>query len=99
MGRDIVRNNATELSVVQLAAVAALSSGANVTAAASKAKVDRTTVHRWLAEQPEFVAAVNRAKQEAIDAIRAEVRAGAAEAAQVVREILVTKHCGPAIRL
>ena len=99
MANDIVRHNATELSVTQLSAIAALASGSNVTDAAAKAKVDRTTVHRWLADDPEFVAAVNRAKQDALDAIRAEVQAGAADAIKAVRKIVTGTGVGPAVRL
>src|SRR3954465_14171737 len=99
MGRDIVRQNTTELSLVQVSAVAALAGGASVTEAASRAKVDRTTVHRWLAEDPEFLAAGNRPKAERLEAIRAEVRAGAAEAIKAVREILRGKYYAPAVQL
>jgi len=38
--------------------------GTSVTAAASDAGIARQTVHRWLANDPEFIAAYNRGRHE-----------------------------------
>lgn len=46
MGRDIVRRNATDLSVPQVSAIIQIVGGANVTAAATAVGVDRATVYR-----------------------------------------------------
>ena len=99
MRRDIVLHNPTLLSPPQLSALAALTGGATVTSAAASAKVDRSTVHRWLADDPEFAAALNRSKREAIEAIRAEVQVGAAEAIRVVRGLMADRWSGPSVRL
>jgi hypothetical protein len=99
MRSDIVQHNATELTVPQVSAVAALAVGSTVTQAALRAGVDRSTLHRWLADDPIFVAALNQAKQEAIDAIRIEVMVGATEAVRVVRDILSSAQVSPALRL
>ena len=99
MRSDITPHNATELTVSQCSAVAALVVSSSVTDAASRAGVDRSTVHRWLADDPRFVAALNQAKRDALDAIRSQVRAGASEAVQVVRDILASHEVGPAVRL
>ncbi len=42
----------------------ALLMGTSVTAAASDAGIARQTVHRWLANDPEFIAAYNRGRHE-----------------------------------
>ncbi len=62
MSRDNLPQNATLpalLSIGQDKALAALLSGATVTAAAKSADVDRGTLHRWLADDPTFIAAYN----------------------------------------
>jgi hypothetical protein len=57
------------------------------------------TVHRWLSEDAVFVATLNQAKREAIDAIRPEVRDGAVEAIKVVRAIMANLSAASPIRL
>ena len=87
------------MSAPQLFAIAALVGGASVTHAASGAGVDRTTIHGWLSGDAAFVATLNRAKQEALDATRGELRATAADAVKVVRELMTSPDAPPAIRL
>ena len=99
MGRDIVRHNATDLTVPQVSAIGHIVAGANVTTAASAVGVDRATVYRWMADNPAFVAALNLAKQEALAAIRDEMRIGAGEAMRTVRDLMSDPASGALTRL
>lgn len=56
------------LTVRQHLAISVLVAGGSVTAAADRADVDRSTVHRWL-QRPTFVAERNRQRALLIDAI------------------------------
>ena len=64
-----MQQNATDsqtarpLTSKQLRAVKALLSGESVTSVAREAKVDRTTIYRWLKEDFEFQTALNRGKK------------------------------------
>ena len=76
MARDIVRRNGTHpaaassgLPVDQERAISALLTGESVTAAAGRAGVSRQTVHRWLAEDPAFIAEYNQARREIAEAV------------------------------
>ena len=76
MARDIVRRNETlpaaapsGLPVDQERAIAALLKGESVTAAAGRVGVSRQTVHRSLAEDPDFIAAYNQARREIAEAV------------------------------
>lgn len=60
------------LTPPQLEALAALGAGANVTSAAERAGVDRTTVQRWLRQDCAFQAAWNGLRPD----LRCEVQAG-----------------------
>ncbi len=71
-------------SPAQMGAIEALARGATVTNAAAAAGVDRTTVHRWLRDGPEFIAELNRTRLEMADGIRGELRALAADAVRKV---------------
>ena len=93
-----MRQNVTGLSVAQLSTVAALVTGHSVTEAAFKVGGGRSTIHRRLSEEAEFVAGLNRTKQDNPDGIRAEVRDGATEAIKVVRVFLGTRSCGYTLR-
>jgi hypothetical protein len=53
-----------ELSPAQLHVLAALLEGRSVTDAAQGAGVDRTTVHRWLKDDFQFIAAFNRGRKQ-----------------------------------
>jgi hypothetical protein len=99
MGRDIVRHNATELTVPQVSAIVQFVDGSNVTAAAAAVGVDRATVYRWMADNPAFVAALNLAKQEALQAVRNEIRIGASEAVRTVRDLITHPASGVSTRL
>ena len=99
MGYDISIHNATKLAPNQLAAIVALVGGSSVTDAAERVGIDRTTLHRWLSGDAAFLAALNRMKMEALDAIRREVRSAVGDAARVVRELVTNPDTPPAIRL
>jgi hypothetical protein len=90
---DTVRQDETPgagLPVPRALAVEALVTGSSVTEAAAAAGVARQTVHRWLAGDPAFVAALNAAKQEHLGRVRGELRGLATDAVAVLREFLVT---------
>lgn len=95
-----MRQNATlaELEPAQVKAVAALASGASMTTAAESAGVCRQTVHRWMRDDPEFVAALNAARTDAVAAIRGEFRGLATEAVATVRDILGSPNAPAAVR-
>jgi len=101
MGRDIVRRdtvrqNATDSTDAnQALAIEALVSGSTVTAAAEQAGVSRATLHRWLASDHVFLAALNDRKTEVLAEVRGQLRSMAAEAVAVYRRVLDPK--GPFI--
>jgi len=53
-----------DLTAQQEAVLTALLMGTSVTAAAGEAAISRQTVHRWLANDPEFISAYNRGRHE-----------------------------------
>jgi hypothetical protein len=61
--RDTLQQVATPLSSSQETALQALLAGESVTAAAKTAKVNRSTLHRWL-NDPDFLATLNLARHE-----------------------------------
>lgn len=84
---NIVQQNATEesgLSPQQLQALESLLRGETVTEAASRAGVDRTTVHRWQREDYRFMAAVNSGRREIAEAIQARLLGVALSASETV---------------
>jgi len=64
MQRNTTLEPASELSPTQLQVLSSLLTGRTVTNAAAAAKVDRTTVHRWLKDDFEFIAALNRGRKQ-----------------------------------
>src|SRR5262245_44514608 len=64
MPDTLQRNPTPPLTPPQETALAALLLGKTVTAAAQTAGVDRTTIYRWLKEDFDFLAALNRGRQE-----------------------------------
>jgi AcrR family transcriptional regulator len=88
---DIVLHKATPeagLHVSQVLAIEAMVVGSTVVAAAEAAGVSRATVHRWLASDAEFIAALNRAKQEHLGHVQSELRSLATDAVAVLKEVL-----------
>lgn len=72
------------LSPDQIKALELLLSGETVSAAAKAVGIDRSTVHRWLREDFEFQAALNRKKRELADAVQTRLLTVADKAAEVV---------------
>lgn len=68
--------------------VAALLAGSTVTHAAELARVDRSTVHRWLRSDWNFQATLNRARREFRDGLRASLESVGEIAVQKVREAI-----------
>src|SRR5262249_26615351 len=79
----------------QALALAELLRGASVVDAAAKARVDRTTVHRWLRDDPAFIAELNRGKAEVIDRARTELRGLCGAAIAVYRDLLTQPNPQP----
>ena len=101
-GLDKIQQSSThseELSPSQITAIAAITSGATITEAASKAGIDRSTIHLWLKQDAVFVAELNRAKLDQLETLHAELRSLAGEATHTLRELLTTPETPPAIRL
>jgi hypothetical protein len=85
-----MRQNATPandaLSPNQEKALAALLAGKSVTEAAAAAEVDRTTLHRWLKEDFDFKAALNRGRKDLREAMHARLMVLADKAAGCVEK-------------
>ena len=62
-----------KLTAQQAGVLERLLAGDTVTAAAKAGKVDRSTVHRWLREDPEFQAAYNQRRRELQEAYAARM--------------------------
>src|SRR6516164_10657009 len=96
MTNDNLRQNRTQppgspaLQVSQEKAIAALLAGATVTAAAAKAGVARQTVHRWLSDDPAFIAEYNLARREMAEAVGQALRLLAAQAVTVLKRTLTS---------
>ena len=105
MARDIVRRNETlaagppALPAQQQQAIAALLSGATVTGAAGRAGVARQTVHRWLADDPEFIAAHNLARREMADAVAQALRVLSVRSVEVLKRALTSPKTPAAVRV
>ncbi len=76
-----------DLSAAQRRAIEALLSEASIEAAATASGVPRRTLHRWLAEDVAFTAALRAAQDRAIDAAVSRLSGGAGNAADVLVSI------------
>ena len=102
MSRDIMPRIATLPSlpsVPQEKVLIALLSGSCVTTAAKAGGVNRATVHRWLADDPAFIAAYNSYRLEMVEAVRQEIRFLAADATQALRAVLNDEATPAAVKL
>src|SRR5262249_13585005 len=104
MARELSRIDAHEpeapaLTPAQCRAVAALAGGSTVTAAAAAAGVSRPTVYAWLDQSGAFVAALNRARAEQLEAIRGELRGLATAAVRTLRTLVESAEAPAAVRL
>jgi hypothetical protein len=101
-GLNKIQQNSTRpegLSPSQIAAIAAITSGATITEAASKARIDRSTIHLWLRQDAVFVAELNRAKLDQVQLVKDELRALAVDATRTLRDLLTAPETPPTIRL
>jgi hypothetical protein len=73
--------------------------GATIAAAAEAAGVSRPTVYAWIDHVPAFAAALNRARAEQHEAIRAELRGLMTSAVRTLRELVESPAIPPAVRL
>ena len=85
--RNKMQQNAASLSRSQETAMQALLSGEQITAAAKTAKVNRSTLHRWLKE-PEFLAALNTCRSELREAQHDRLASLASSAIEVIEQAL-----------
>jgi hypothetical protein len=105
MGRDILRQNVTlpaglaALPPQQEQAITALLAGASVTAAAEKAGVARQTVHRWLADDPAFIAEYNLGRREMAEAVDRALRVLSLQSLRVLKQALTSAKTPPAVRV
>src|SRR4051812_27246851 len=106
MERDIGRRNETlpavsssGLPVDHERAIAALLTGESVTGAAGRAGVSRQTVHRWLAEDPAFIAAYNQARCEVAEAVGQSLRVLSVESVRVLERALTDPGTPAALRV
>lgn len=81
-----MKQNATKLTRKQLTVLEQLVSGATITHAAKTTKVSRSTIHRWLKDDFDFQAELNRRRGELQEAIHGTLRSVAHRAAQNVAE-------------
>jgi hypothetical protein len=105
MARDILRQNETAaaglpaIPAQQEQALAALLTGATVTAAARRAGVARQTVHRWLSDDPAFLAEYNRARREMADAVSQSLRLLSGQAVKVLKSTLTSTRTPEALKV
>lgn len=76
-----------DLSAAQRRAIEALLSEPSIEAAAEASGVGRRTLHRWLAEDATFTAALRTSQDRAIDAAVSRLAGGAVDAADVLVSI------------
>jgi hypothetical protein len=97
------QQNSTE-STVDLTAkktkvITALIRGATVSDATRQASIDRSTYYLWLKSDEAFLAELNRAKQERLDVMRAQLRDLGGEAINTIRSLINDAGIAPGIRL
>jgi hypothetical protein len=88
-----------ELATRKAEVITALVRGATVTDATKQANVDPTTFYLWRKSDATFQAELNRAKQEQMDGIRAQLREMADTAVSTIREMMIGDYVPPSVRL
>ena len=78
--KDSDKPNWDQFSLRQRKALAAMSSGQSVTAAADTAAINRWTIYRWRKEDEDFAEAMARAQEEGIDRLEDHARQRAMDA-------------------
>jgi hypothetical protein len=86
--QNATQNGQATLSAAQVKALAVLGAGQSVSDAARAAEVDRTTVHRWLHNNPRFAAEFNAAQLEMADTVKAGLRQLANETISTLRDLM-----------
>ena len=79
---------ATELKPIQITAAIMLATGATITDTAKKTDTTRTTIHKWLNDDNEFIAYLNAVKKENTDAARAAIQSAAITAVETISAIM-----------
>jgi hypothetical protein len=87
------------LSPAQGQALTALLAGRTMTSAAQAAGVNRTTVWRWLNEDPDFIAFYNSARVEMADSAMQSLRLLSANAVVTFRRLLSRRTVPDAVKL
>jgi Helix-turn-helix of insertion element transposase len=88
----------TAITTQQAEVINALVHGATVTEAAKKVNINRSTFYIWL-KNADFVAELNRIKQEQNDAMHAQLRGLAKTAVSTLREMLTGKDVPAGVKL
>ena len=78
-----------ELSPQQAKALTALLEGKTVTDAAAAASVDRTTLHRWLRHDAQFIAAYNGRRRDIQEEMQTKLRQLASKPIETVEQSVV----------
>lgn len=103
MGRPCRTNPAVPgppaLSPKQEQALTSILTGAAITKDAQEAGVDRRALHRWLAHDARFIAALNRYQREMDDARRQRLRLLSGKAVKALEDILDDGSAPPPLRL
>jgi hypothetical protein len=107
VARDILLQNATlapdsvpeGFTPAQALAMASLLAGKTVTAASRAAGVSRSTVHRWLSDDPEFMAYYGQARREMSDAVEQGLRLLSASAVSTIRVLLTRRRVSDSVKL
>lgn len=98
---DMTQQDATlcvELPPKQHQVIAALASGASVSEAARLSRVHRSTVHRWLAEDSQFVEQLSLARAEQVLMIQGELKLLAVDAVRTLRELMSNEYTDAELR-
>jgi hypothetical protein len=77
-----------ELKPIQITAALLLATGATITDTAKKTDTTRTTIHKWLNDDNEFIAFVNATRKENTDAARAAIQSAAVLAVETIASIM-----------
>ena len=92
------KSTKSTLSTKQIEVIAAVVSGATVTAATKTAGVDRSTFYLWMRSDADFVAELDRAQKERETTVRAHLDSFTDAALDALEEML-DPDTPPAVRL
>lgn len=89
----------SKLSSKQISVINTLIAGSSITDAAKAAGVDRSTVHRWLNSDSQFVAEHNQQRSELVQAQQEKLRSLSEKALTLVEELLDNNEASGSLRL